>query len=74
MAAVGTRAGRWCLSGEPPDQTDPLIQSEQVIITPHVAFYSEESLAELNCRTAQNIVEALTRRRYAVPSPVIIGC
>jgi phosphoglycerate dehydrogenase-like enzyme len=31
-----------------------------VIITPHVAFYSEESLAELKRRAAENIVEALT--------------
>lgn len=37
-------------------------RSEQVIITPHIAFYSEESLAELNRRAAQNIIEALVRR------------
>jgi phosphoglycerate dehydrogenase-like enzyme len=33
-----------------------------VIITPHVAFYSEESLAELKRRAAQSIVEVLARR------------
>jgi D-3-phosphoglycerate dehydrogenase / 2-oxoglutarate reductase len=50
------------LEREPPDDGDPLLACDQVIITPHVAFYSEESLAELKRRAAQSIVEALARR------------
>jgi D-3-phosphoglycerate dehydrogenase / 2-oxoglutarate reductase len=50
------------LEREPPDAADPLLACEQVIITPHVAFYSEESLAELKRRAAENIVEALAHR------------
>jgi D-3-phosphoglycerate dehydrogenase / 2-oxoglutarate reductase len=50
------------LEREPPDRSDPLLRCEQVIITPHVAFYSEESLAELNRRAAEGIVDALVRR------------
>lgn len=50
------------LEHEPPDAADPLLACDRVIITPHVAFYSEESLAELNLRAAEAIVEALARR------------
>lgn len=60
----GTLAGAALdvLEHEPPDPADPLLAATQVIITPHVAFYSEEALAELNRRAAENIVAALTRR------------
>jgi D-3-phosphoglycerate dehydrogenase / 2-oxoglutarate reductase len=60
-------AGLDVLEQEPPDRTDPLLACDQVIITPHVAFYSEESLAELNHRVAEAIVQALTRHGI-VPS------
>jgi D-3-phosphoglycerate dehydrogenase len=55
-------AGLDVLEREPPDQADPLLSCEQVIITPHVGFYSAESLAELKRRVAENIVAALARR------------
>jgi D-3-phosphoglycerate dehydrogenase / 2-oxoglutarate reductase len=50
------------LEAEPPDPHDPLLADERVIITPHVAFYSEESLAELKRRAAEGIVAALAER------------
>jgi len=50
------------LETEPPDPADPLLRDERVIITPHVAFYSEESLAELKRRAAQSVIESLARR------------
>lgn len=49
------------LDSEPPSPADPLVLSDRVIITPHVAFYSEESLAELKRRAAESIVSALAR-------------
>jgi D-3-phosphoglycerate dehydrogenase / 2-oxoglutarate reductase len=49
------------LDPEPPSPADPLVLSDRVIITPHVAFYSEESLAELKRKAAEGIVSALTR-------------
>jgi D-3-phosphoglycerate dehydrogenase len=55
-------AGLDVLEVEPPELADPLLGDERVIITPHVAFYSEESLVELNRRAAENIVEALASR------------
>jgi D-3-phosphoglycerate dehydrogenase / 2-oxoglutarate reductase len=53
------------LEHEPPGAGDPLLACDQVIVTPHVAFYSEESLAELKRRAAENIVAALARRGLA---------
>ncbi|MCH7988980.1 MAG: C-terminal binding protein [Planctomycetes bacterium] len=44
---------------EPPDLSQPLFQDERVIVTPHVAFISEESVTELRRRTARQIVQAL---------------
>jgi D-3-phosphoglycerate dehydrogenase / 2-oxoglutarate reductase len=61
-------AGLDVLEREPPDRTDPLLACEQVIITPHVAFYSEESLAELNRRVAEGIVAALARHGAVTPT------
>ena len=44
---------------EPPDLSDPLFQDERVIVTPHAAFHSEESVRELRRRTARQIAQAL---------------
>jgi len=55
------------LESEPPDPADPLLRDDRVIITPHVAFYSEESLAELKRRAAESIVGALASR--GLPHP-----
>jgi D-3-phosphoglycerate dehydrogenase / 2-oxoglutarate reductase len=70
QAALGAAIAGGALAGaaldvlerEPPDPADSLLAAAQVIITPHVAFYSEEALAELNRRVAENIVAALRRR------------
>jgi D-3-phosphoglycerate dehydrogenase / 2-oxoglutarate reductase len=56
-------AGLDVLETEPPDPADPLLGDERVIITPHIAFYSAESLVELKRRVAGAIIEALARRR-----------
>lgn len=45
---------------EPPEPDDPLLQDPRVIITPHTAFYSEESLAELKRRAAEGLVAAVS--------------
>ena len=48
---------------EPPDLSTPLMTDERVIITPHAAFVSEESLIELRSRVARQIVDILSGRR-----------
>ena len=44
---------------EPPDPENPLLKMENVIFSPHVAFYSEESMRELNRRAAESIADVL---------------
>jgi D-3-phosphoglycerate dehydrogenase len=48
---------------EPPDLSTPLMRDQRVIITPHAAFVSQESLIELRTRVAKQIVDALSGRR-----------
>lgn len=48
---------------EPPDLGSPLMQDERVIVTPHAAFVSTESLIELRARYAHQIAAALAGRR-----------
>ncbi|MDA1017126.1 MAG: C-terminal binding protein [Planctomycetota bacterium] len=48
---------------EPPDLSLPLYQDERVILTPHAAFVSEESVIELRTRAVTHIVQALRGER-----------
>ncbi|MGE5191873.1 MAG: C-terminal binding protein, partial [Deltaproteobacteria bacterium] len=48
---------------EPPDLATPLMQHERVIVTPHAAFASVESLIELRTRVARQVVDVLSGRR-----------
>lgn len=43
------------LSAEPPKFSDEIFKLENVILTPHSAFYSEESLEEVRRRSALNV-------------------
>jgi D-3-phosphoglycerate dehydrogenase len=46
----------------------PLLHAPNLLTTPHVAFYSEESVVELEIKAAQNVADLLSGRR---PGPVI---
>ncbi|MBS0202340.1 MAG: C-terminal binding protein [Planctomycetes bacterium] len=50
-------------SPEPPDLDQPLYRDERVIVTPHVAFVSEQSIRQLRIETMQKIVAALSGQR-----------
>jgi D-3-phosphoglycerate dehydrogenase / 2-oxoglutarate reductase len=52
---------------EPPTDS-PVLGKDNVILTPHTAFYSEESLAELQTKAAQEVVRVL--RGEAPRNPV----
>jgi D-3-phosphoglycerate dehydrogenase len=55
----------------PPDH--PLLSTPGVLVTPHVAFYSEESVLELELRAAENVAAILAGRRPAsVVNPEVL--
>lgn len=44
---------------EPIDPDSPLLQLDNIILTPHAAYYSDESCSELKYKAAKNIVHVL---------------
>jgi D-3-phosphoglycerate dehydrogenase len=55
---------------EPPNLSQPPYNDERVIITPHAAFVSEESLANLRLRVARQVA---ARLKGGVPENVVNG-
>jgi D-3-phosphoglycerate dehydrogenase len=53
-------AGLDVLEKEPPDSENPLLKMENVVLSPHIGFYSIESISELKRRAAENVVDVLT--------------
>src|ERR687891_2735940 len=47
------------LSSEPPSPDHPLRQAPNMILTPHLAFYSRESVIELQTKAAEEVARAL---------------
>jgi D-3-phosphoglycerate dehydrogenase len=56
------------LSQEPGDPAHPLFGLENVIITPHAAFYSETAIEELQHKAVGRVLQALKGER---PSNII---
>jgi len=50
---------------EPIEQNNPLLKMENVIITPHIAWYSEEAQVELQTKAAQGVVDVLKGKKPA---------
>jgi len=48
---------------EPPDLTDPFFKDERIIVTPHAAFISKESLDDLRQQAARQIAEILAGKK-----------
>jgi D-3-phosphoglycerate dehydrogenase len=61
-------AGLDVLATEPPAADDPLRDHERAVVTPHVAWYSEEANAERRRRAAENVRAAL---RGATPPDAV---
>jgi D-3-phosphoglycerate dehydrogenase len=49
---------------EPISPDNPLLAMEQVILTPHVAWYSEEAAAEMRAKAAMGVVDVLLHEEY----------
>lgn len=63
-------AGLDVFEPEPPDLAHPLYCDERVIVTPHAAFVSEDSLIDLRQRVARQIAARLTG---SVPENIVNG-
>jgi len=63
------------MAQEPPPAGSPLFGRDNVIVTPHTSFYSEESLVELQTKAAQEVVAVLTGQppRHPVNPEVLQG-
>jgi D-3-phosphoglycerate dehydrogenase len=49
---------------EPISNNHPFLSMENVIVTPHVAWYSEEAEKEMRSKAAMGIVDVLVHREY----------
>ncbi|WP_104169326.1 C-terminal binding protein [Cryobacterium sp. M23] len=55
-------AGLDVFEEEPVPANSPLLHAENAVLTPHVAWYSEESYSELKTRTIENVIEVCAGR------------
>jgi D-3-phosphoglycerate dehydrogenase len=55
-------AGLDVFEEEPLPLTSPLVDLENTVLTPHAAWYSEESYGELKRRTVENVIEVCAGR------------
>ena len=53
------RAGLDVLETEPPDPDDPLLAREDVVVSPHTAWYSEESRRDLSRGVASDVAAVI---------------
>ena len=67
-------AGIDVLPTEPPPADSPLLKLDNIILTPHAAFYSEESLIDLQVQAAQEVARVLGGERPVSPvNPQVLG-
>lgn len=57
------------LPEEPPERDDPILRHPRVLVTPHVAFFSDESVLEYSRKQAMNVISWATTGR---PEGVVV--
>ena len=65
--------GRDVLEKEPPDTDNPLLSCENIIVTPHTAWYTEDSIERLKNLGMDEVVRVLNgkRARYVLNPEVL---
>lgn len=62
------------LAQEPPPPDHPLLRLENLIVTPHAAFYSETAITELEMKAARNVAQVLHGEvPGAIVNPEVLG-
>lgn len=56
------------VEGEPLNSNDPLLSLDNIIITPHMAWYSEETIYEIQRKAALNVLKVL---RGEIPENIV---
>jgi D-3-phosphoglycerate dehydrogenase len=55
---------------EPPNFDNPLLSLDNVLVTPHVAFYSEDAMSEVRSRSAQEVIKVF---KGELPNHIVNG-
>ena len=68
-------AGLDVFEGEPVDPAHPILRAPHTLLTPHAAYFSEESGVELRRRAMQGALDVVCGRRPAhCVNPEVLGC
>jgi len=60
-------AGLDVMPNEPPDAACPLLNRDNVILTPHTAYYSEDALLDLQTKAARDVARVLNGEAPVYP-------
>ncbi len=68
-------AGIDVLPTEPPDADDPILHEPGILVTPHVAWASEQAKVDVRRRGAEDVLRVLRgeRPRYPVNEPAVVA-
>ncbi len=67
-------AGIDVLPTEPPDADDPVLHEPKILVTPHVAWASEQAKVDVRRRGAEDVLRVLRgeRPKYPINEPVAV--